>query len=267
MKKTRDTLFRETFEFYLDHVRRRFDIPNLVVDDLLLLTTNTRSAVHDYLFVIPNKYIQYHVDVPYPNEMGEMVPPGPVYKYQEKMPTYFNLLVSFEEFFGTYRAKNFETNEVIAGCCIRIDEPENSENNIDEIGGMRFAIMVKYDANYVSYPPSIPTVEQELLLINKELQEKIMFLQEDIIDNYKIIYNDRAYIRELVETIDNQRKSAAIKILGMYSKLEETGQFEDCPVCYEKITKPKLCVPLCCHFICSECSSKCGRCPICRGEF
>jgi hypothetical protein len=75
--------------------------------------------------------------------------------------------------------------------------------------------------------------------------------------------------------IRRERRLAMEKYSGLFTKMQNkiceyyknSGKSEECPVCYENIDSAKLKVPGCCHFICTDCSSRCTSCPMCREEY
>ena len=72
-----------------------------------------------------------------------------------------------------------------------------------------------------------------------------------------------------LKSAQNKRKtiteSLRKKIRVLYDRNIEF--YEDCPVCYEKITSAELAINNCMHLICKTCSSKCTQCPECREPY
>jgi hypothetical protein len=89
------------------------------------------------------------------------------------------------------------------------------------------------------------------------------------------IYTERAELSAQIMSNDIRDKAMQIesknKMLSrMKEKLKEQYAILDpceCPVCYTQILGEKLVITDCCHYICSTCSEKCTRCPLCRTEF
>jgi len=74
---------------------------------------------------------------------------------------------------------------------------------------------------------------------------------------YNLAKTEYTKMKKIVSA--TERLPTIIKTLYDNAKMNE-----DCPVCYEKMNIDNLEVPLCGHFICSTCSTRCTNCPICR---
>ena len=72
--------------------------------------------------------------------------------------------------------------------------------------------------------------------------------------------------------IKKRDNNAMIRLKKVQDRIQEkiSNRYEnndDCPVCYEKIEKTNLIVPLCFHNICVSCYDSCDYCPLCREAY
>jgi hypothetical protein len=119
------------------------------------------------------------------------------------------------------------------------------------------------------------TKGQKLALENKaKVGWKHYYMESDRRDELAVFFADeRRRNRELIETLQS---GGAIDIeflkkqfIDLYAKV---GEFTDCPVCMETMTKANSEVGTCGHMICKSCKdticqSHKKECPICKKKY
>lgn len=261
MKKTRDELFQKSFDLVIqDYIEMR----NINTREWSLKKTTRKknSSLHKYKFVIPRSYLQYAVSE-YTDPEGFIHPIEEVYTYQH-VPDADSFIYALTDHFEDYYIKI--EDEVVS--YVKLDHKPNPDSE-DFVA----TIEVKYINGVFPYP--VPPTDLELA------NQRIVRLSTEII-NLKVnaeiglaVYTECVEARARV--MSNEIRDKAIQIesknnmlLRMKEKLKEQYARLDpceCPVCYTQIPGEKLVITDCCHYICSTCSEKCTRCPLCRTEF
>ena len=261
MKKTRDELFQKSFDLVIqDYVETR-NI-NTYEWSLKKTTRKKNASLHKYKFVIPRSYLQYAVSE-YTDPEGFIHPVEEVYTYQHVPDA-----GSFISELNNYFANHYVTIEDEVVSYVKLEHKPNPESQ-DFVA----TIEVKYINGVFPYP--IPPTDLEIA------NQKIERLSTEII-NLKVnaeiglgIYIECAELSAQVMSNDIRKKAIQIEsktmmLRRMKEKLKELYLGHDpseCPVCYTQIPGEKLVITVCCHYICSTCSEKCTRCPLCRTEF
>ena len=139
---------------------------------------------------------------------------------------------SANDFMNSFRTyfKNYEDEITITPCCLENDT-----------GNYRFDISVRCSPG------------DKLDDLSEDLQKQLVELKTE---------RDDLLVRSF------RTRSLSNKIIELYSERCETlGKYEKCPICYENIVTTNMYVPLCSHFICSDCLIECLICPVCRCEY
>ena len=261
MKKTRDELFQKSFDLVIqDYIEMR-NI-NTYEWSLKKTTRKKNTSLHKYRLVIPRSYLQYAVSQ-YTDPDGFIHQVEEVYTYQH-VPDAGSFIYALTDHFEDYYVKI--EDELVS--YVKLEHKPNPESE-DFVA----TIEVKYINGVFPYP--VPPTDLELA------NQKIVRLSAEIINlkmNAEIglaVYTERVEMREQVMTNDIRNKTLQIEsknkmLLRMKEKLKEQYASLDpseCPVCYTQILGEKLVITDCCHYLCSNCSEKCTRCPLCRIEF
>ena len=261
MKKTRDELFQKSFDLVIqDYIETR-NI-NTYEWSLKKTTRKKNSSLHKYKFLIPRSYLQYAVSE-YTDPEGFIHPIEEVYTHQH-VPAAGSFISELNEHFEEYYVKI--EDEVVS--YVKLEHKPNPESQ-DFVA----TIEVKYVNGAFPYP--IPPTDLEIA------NQRIVRLSTEII-NLKVnaeiglaIYTECVELSAQVMTNDIRNKAMQIESKNkMLSRMKEKLKEQyvrldpcECPVCYTQILCEKLVITDCCHYICSTCSEKCTRCPLCRTEF
>jgi len=261
MKKTRDELFQKSFDLVVqDYIEMR-NI-NTQKWSLKKTTRKKNSSLHKYRFVIPRSYLQYAVSR-YTDPDGFIHQVEEVYTYQH-VPDAGSFICALTDHFEDYYVKI--EDDVVS--YVKLENKPNPDSE-DFVA----TIEVKYINGVFPYP--VPPTDLELA------NKRILKLSAEIINlkmNTEIglaIYTECVEAR--AQVMSNEIRDKAIQIESknkmlsrMKDKLKELYPKHDpceCPICYTQIPGEKLVITDCCHYICSNCSEKCTRCPLCRTEF
>jgi hypothetical protein len=134
---------------------------------------------------------------------------------------------------------------------------EIEDDGIELIGTVR----VMYRPRYYPYPVQKTPIEQlrdqcRRLIHECEVKTNIVRVQK------KTLVKLRQKMRRYQDRIQ-QIVRDGYEIVEKHSHIQEK-----CPVCIGEIAmKENLMVPLCGHFICSDCMPNCDKCPICRDPY
>jgi len=261
MKKTRDELFQKSFDLVVqDYIEMR----NINTREWSLKKTTRKknSSLHKYRFVIPRSYLQYGVSR-YTDPDGFIHQVEEVYTYQH-VPDADLFIYALTDHFEDYYVKI--EDDVVS--YVKLEHKPNPDSE-DFVA----TIEVKYINGVFPYP--VPPTDLELA------NQRIVRLSTEII-NLKVnaeiglaIYTECVELSAQVMTNDIRNKAMQIEsknkmLLRMKEKLKEQYTIHDpceCPVCYAQIPGEKLVITDCCHYLCSNCSENCTRCPLCRTEF
>jgi hypothetical protein len=198
----------------------------------------------------------------YTDQEGLVHPVEEVYTYQfPPEPTAF--VLNMNTYFANHYVKSGD--DVIS--YVKMEHKPNPESQ-----DFAATIEIKYINGVVPYP--IPPTDLEIAnqTIEKLRTEMLCFEV-----NHKIglaIYTERIEMNALAQQneIRNkiiQLKSKTVMLRRMKDKLKEEykrNDPDDCPICYIPIACEKLVITDCCHYLCSVCSEKCARCPLCRSD-
>jgi hypothetical protein len=261
MKKTRDELFQKSFDLVVqDYIEMR----NINTREWSLKKTTRKknSSLHKYRFVIPRSYLQYAVSR-YTDPDGFIHQVEEVYTYQH-VPDADLFIYALTDHFEDYYVKI--EDDVVS--YVKLEHKPNPDSE-DFVA----TIEVKYINGVFPYP--VPPTDLEIA------NQRIMRLSTEIINlkmNAEIglaVYTECVEARAQVMSNDIRDKAILIEsknmmLSRMKDKLKELYPKHDpceCPVCYTQIPGEKLVITDCCHYICSNCSENCTRCPLCRTEF
>ena len=263
---TKDAAFRESFTDLVDSL----PVGSYSLD---LTTEHTQSIKHHYGLTIDMAYI--------PNN---------------------NLEIPFEKtlqdaFHDHYNMHQLENDDGIPISYTLLKYVKMDYDTLQLTG----TIIIQYHKNHRPYPMRklSPTetklrniithledvIKNEDLRITEELdrrislERKLKSAQNIITHLENLIKNKDRQITEKqdrqislerkLKSAQNKRKtiteSLRKKIRVLYDRNIEF--YEDCPVCYEKITSAELAINNCMHLICKTCSSKCTQCPECREPY
>jgi hypothetical protein len=113
---------------------------------------------------------------------------------------------------------------------------------------------IKYFKDHIPYPAP-DSLSQ--LAAHLSLAEANILLQKK--ENNRLVKKNNMLISKSKQYMKNMRRI----ISTMY---ESCPNKQDCPTCWEQISTDKLVVPVCGHFICSDCKDKLAKpeCPMCR---
>jgi hypothetical protein len=199
----------------------------------------------------------------YTDPEGFIHPVEEVYTYQH-VPDAGSFISALTDHFEDYYVKI--EDEVVS--YVKLEHKPNPESQ-DFVA----TIEVKYINGAFPYP--IPPTDLEIA------NQRILRLSTEIINlklNAEIglaIYTECVEARELVQQNDIRNKAIQIEsknnmLQRMKDKLKEQYRrhdLDDCPICYIPIPCENLVITDCCHYLCSNCSEKCVRCPLCRTGF
>lgn len=270
MSKTRDELCKKSIDMFMLNA---YDIQY----NILTLTENKSSSLHLYEIVMPRLVKLYDVDRSHTIN-GRSYPPGTVYNEQD-LPTPAAFNTEFNNYFRDYalyrhehriEAEAEEEDEMVA---IKISYVEVTSVNI-EFDKIVASIVVKYAKQHKPYP----TVQVQPIVFEKRYNH-LKRLYEEQCSHITILENDNYHnkhsLRIVKQELDHVKNESINKYINAKQKLltlqhlirtlyAKTNQADECPVCYETILVENLAIPECGHFICSVCSKRCLRCPLCR---
>ena len=283
-KPTRDQQFQKSFAEFFDTLTENF-YPNLKEYTLESKTLTKNRFDHVYTLTFPRNVVSYYVDVFTINEDGTVTPAGPVTQPQD-LPPIRTFKTQFRDYFKKYNLKignktqsytdiddywySNSSDEKITSSMIANGYCPNDMHTFD----INFKIDIIYHKSHIPFPVPISTKEQfekkcqQLEAQNAELVANIHTITnmyQEKSDLYDVLRRrmriDRRNMEEKYRAmLDNMQK----KFREMYSL---SNSSDDCPVCYETIESTKLKVPGCLHTICTDCSERCSRCPICRDTY
>lgn len=263
MSKTRDELCKQSIDIFMtDHYNIDYNINTL--------TENKSSSVHLYEIIMPRLVKLYDVDTHHTIN-GRTYAPGTVF-HEQDLPTQAAFNADFNNYFEDYALyKQYHKEGKLVSDKISYVEVTLVSIETDKLVA---SVVVKYTNNHRPYPI------MELQPINFEYKyNKMKQLYEDLCSKITILENDNYHhkrrLRIVKREFTNMQHEFVKKHLNIkhkFSALQQiirtlytkTNQPEECPVCYENILAENLIVPECGHFICSMCSNKCSRCPLCR---
>jgi hypothetical protein len=278
-KLTRDQQFQKSFNVFIEK--------NYPVREYLL-TSSTKIKTqfhHEYLLHFPRKVISYYVDVFTVDETGVVTPPGPVMKDQE-VPSIRTFSSYFHNYFRPFILKNGSNiqsytdiiNHWYTNGNQQISSEYEATSGLSHNDLMNFDLYIKIDVVYHKSHLPFPAVLSSKQHFEQQCK-KLEARNNELCVNIQTI---TAMYQEKEEQYDVLRRRMRIdrrniehKYSSMFQRIEKkirelysnSSIREECPVCYENIEPSKLKVSKCCHSICSDCSSRCHNCPVCRESY
>ena len=255
-KLTRDDFFHNAMEEFLSDITVVSN-PNeetkysILRYELNSLTSNKNKCVQEYDLTIPSSVISAYFDRTCSSDHGEEVwlDSEPIYCTQET-PLLDDFINSFHEHFDPYR---LITDRTPISYMSIIDLPRI--RNIP-MCDKKLRIKVTYHKSHTPFPRPLTPMEEK--------DREIQFLETKL----KRKTNRAKTLERLIETnydrAEHNYKRMQQKFRTMYI---ESGNLENCPVCYEEMTPDKLIIPNCFHYICEICVMKCENCPLCRDKY
>jgi hypothetical protein len=284
---TRDQQFQKSFkEFFDNRICTYYPIQEYSIQSI---TENKNLSEQQYVLHIPRNIVDYHIDVFTVNSDGTVHPPGPIMKKQY-VPSCYDLIERFENHFEQYKLQNqlrtlsfvnvsdyfYEKDDIIVPSDI-IDtelqengEPESIFYHYD----LKFRFLVVYHKSHLPFPVPLTTKDQF-----EQQCKKLEDRNIELCINLKTITNMYQEKEEQYDVLRRKirvdRRNLETKYRTLFDKMQKKfaeyyslmDSKDDCPVCYETIEASKLKVPGCCHTICTDCSSRCNSCPICRESY
>ncbi len=242
MPPTRKQQFHTAFELYVNEYLSNFCSENTIWGFQWTITDTSgsgSSALHTYELTIPKQTrIQFDNNQDtYLTVIQRLPEPG---IFQTDLNEYF---ASFE-----MRCRWTERREAYVEMTDATETHEFLKGNIK----------VLYKPRHFPYPIKKPP-QQVLRERNRELEEECE-------NKTNIIHVQKNTLKKLRTKMRRYQERMQQIIRQGYEMIEtQTQAKEQCPVCISEISaKENLMVPLCGHFICSDCMPKCERCPICR---
>jgi len=258
-KLTRHQQFTLSFDKFIDNVIETEGLPGLEYK-LQSFTENQTRRDHEYSFTVPREIVSYTIT----NGDDSQT----VYKRQT-IPSRQMFKTLVNSYFFEYRLRVDDlymawTDMVQMGYT----------NNDEENGDFTAKIEVSYFKSHMPYP-ICSSAEQDAKKRVKFLEKQVRELTEELATSkqlYNLMSLESDKNRRLIR---RERRLVTAKFSGLFEKMQnkmreyykDLGKPEECPVCYENIDSAKLKVPSCCHFICTDCSSRCTTCPMCREEY
>lgn len=222
------------------------------------------QSCHIYDFKIPENYDMFYMDISRRDENGVQIRETVPHYDIQALPLNDEFKQVFKQHFSAYYLK--QQRKIVSYTIIKsitIDETDDNKYFIATIE-VRF-----YKDNLpFPYKKSIDELStDEIISKYKKLEKENINLlaQIDELDSFsKHLFIKNTRSKKLLESKTNHIQKLTTKIIQNY---KENGICEECPVCYEVMKSEKLKVPGCCHFICSDCESKCNSCPLCREDY
>lgn len=262
-KLTRDQQFQKSFEGFFDKYAEKY-CPDLHEYLLVNNTTNKNRWDQKYVLTIPGKIVDYHIDTFIADENGNITPPGPVMKPQE-LPNIDEFMDKFDKF---YRKHYLVINTKVMSAV-----QFSSATILDE--DLIININTFYHKNHLPFPTPLSEKERKLQQKCDNLEERITSLTDNIKAVIELNSEKQNQYDNLRRIMRTERKNTENKYKAMMEKMQsklsefygKSNSPEDCPVCYDAISAEKYRLPGCCHSICTDCSSRCSKCPICRDNY
>ena len=284
---TRDQQFQKSFKEFFDNKICTY-YPTMEYS-IQSITENKNLSEQQYVLHIPRNIVDFHIDVFTVSSDGTVRPPGPIMKKQF-IPSCYDLMERFEIHFDKYQLRNqlrslsfvkvndycYEKDGIIVPS--EIIDTEVQENDHDESMfnqyDLKFRFLVVYHKTHLPFPVPFTTkdqFEQECKKLETRNTELIINLKtvtamyQEKEEQYNIL---RRKMRIERRNIENKYQTMFDKMQKKFAEFySEKSVQDDCPVCWEKIDSTKLKVPGCCHTICTDCSGRCDRCPVCREQY
>jgi|LauGreDrversion4_2_1035121.scaffolds.fasta_scaffold06167_7 hypothetical protein len=148
---------------------------------------------------------------------------------------------------------------------------------LDDDLSYRYILTVVYYKSHKPFPHETKTITSESAALDEiaHLKSTIRML-EDTSHNYQrrmyhlqeALHDERLRRKHILQKAKSKIYMNHMRMEKQIRELIETSNVKrDCPVCFEDIQTTKLVVPACCHYICTDCVSKCHACPLCRETY
>jgi len=255
MSPTRHQGFVHAFNKFFDHLTGHH-YEGLTEYKLTSFTRNNICRDHEYMLTIPRSVVSYTIESNDPNIENEVV-----FKNQD-IPTIRNMQNHVHDYFARH---SLTVNGVIMSFVDMVNM--GFSNNDEATGDFTAKVEVCYYKSHIPFEMPLSPQEETKKKITG-LERTIYVLQNQLLNksneadmNRRLIRRERRLAKEHYSKLFLKMQD---KMKGFY---KDSGKSEDCPVCYEVIDSAKLSIPGCCHFICTDCSTRCSKCPICREEY
>ena len=237
MNKTRDQKFQESFRHYIMNDLCINDIVYSLDYSLTNQTVNKSRCEHTYkLQIFGNIESMFHT--------GENV--------VEILPTTHEFITYMKEFFASFELKNENITQKLSYIHFHTLETQDTVSEI--------IFDVVYHKDHLPFP--------RMLTETENLQREINGLQGEI--NRYERKNNRlirklSVMKNTMREIQNRVQTKLLDMLTSTTPLDIANQ--TCPVCYESFEKETIQIPLCFHYICTDCKDRCTNCPLCREDY
>lgn len=233
MNKTRDQKFQESFRHYIMNNLCINNIAYSLDYSLTNQTVNKSRCEHTYkLQIFGNVESMFHT--------GENV--------VEILPTTCGFITNMKEFFESFELKNENRTQKLSYIHFHTLETPDAVSEI--------IFDVVYHKDHLPFP--------RMLTETENLQRQINGLQGEL---YRYERKNNRLIRKLTIMRDVQQRvqTKLVDMLTSTNPLDIANQ--SCPVCYESLAKETIQIPLCFHYICTNCKDRCTNCPLCREDY
>jgi len=215
----------------LDMVNKVF--PDVVNHEVILYDGTNRNALLNYALVIPmESNVEFIVEPPiFKKKCSEYFAP---YYCSVTRRRSDPKLLSYVE------CKTCEIK-------VDIESVEHSYNLVADFE-------IKHYKDHVPYPDPESIGQMKVLL---EVVQAMLAAAKK--ENIRLIKKNNGIITKSKKSIANMRRI----ITTLY---ESCPNKQSCPTCWEEITREKLFIPVCGHFICTDCKERltAQNCPMCR---
>jgi hypothetical protein len=257
--KTRDQMFRESFAQFMENmeISNEPDEPRKVYtfdDDnyeLFCNTNNKNLGTQEYELVI-DKTIQFRYRVS--RDASGRRDNSEVITTTQEVPTIDEFIRAFNDYYAPFMETCLPHGRR-SYMYVKEEETDEPAYNIN--------IVIMYARGHYPFPSTLSNKDVSNETI-KEYTTRIIELKRRSKAKTAAIYHLQQSVDDEYERSVKNYKSMQNKYRELYAKCNE---HEDCPVCMEPIEAAKLELPGCGHMICSSCSSRCHRCPICRDTY
>jgi hypothetical protein len=219
------------------------------------------QSCHMYDFKIPENYDMFYMDISRRDENGVQIRETVPHYDIQILPANNDFKQIFKEHFSPSYLK--QQRKIVSYSIIK-------SITIDEYNDNRYfiaTIEVRFYKENLPFPykkslDELSIDEMRLKYKKIEKENRDLLLQLDSVEkDFADLSEKNLNIKKILETKKNHIEKLTTKIIQKYK------EFEECPVCYEIMKPEKLKVPVCCHFICSDCEEKCNSCPLCREDY
>lgn len=237
MNKTRDQKFQKSFRHYIMNDLCINDIVYNLDYSLTNRTSNKSCSEHTYkLQIFGNVDSMFHT--------GENL--------VEILPTTSEFITHMKEFFESYELKNENRTKKLSYIHFHTRETQCAVSEI--------IFYIVYHKDHLPFP--------RILTETENLQREINGLQGELHryerKNSRLICKLNV-MKDTMREVQNRFQTKMIDMLTSINPLDISKQ--SCPVCYESFAKETMQIPLCFHYICTDCKDRCTNCPLCRENY